>query len=105
MNDPTMLELATVAIAVLALFAVARTYRVRERRLEGRVERLEARIYRLMHHDGVSDRPEDLAATRRLVEAGNIQGAIAAYRDATGASEADARNVVEGMKPKPEKKK
>ncbi|HEY7984862.1 MAG TPA: hypothetical protein VID73_11880 [Ktedonobacterales bacterium] len=105
MNDPTLLELATIGIAVLALLAVARTYRVRERTLDARVERLEARIYRLMHHVGATDRPEDLAATRRLVEAGDTRGAIAAYRDTTGASEADAAKVVEGMKPKPEKKK
>jgi hypothetical protein len=105
MNDPMLLELATIVSALLALVAVARTYRVRERALDTRVQRLEARLYRLMRHNGVPDPADELEETRKLAKDGDQKGAIAAYRELTGASEADAAKVVEGMLPKPAGKK
>jgi hypothetical protein len=104
-NDPTLLELATIVSALLAMATVAGTYRVRERALDARVQRLEARIYRLMRHNGVPDPAEELEDTRKLAKDGKQARAIAAYREATGASEADATKVVEGMLPKPAGKK
>jgi hypothetical protein len=104
-NDPTLLELATIAIAVLALVAVASTSRARERTLEARVQRMEARLYRLMRHSGVPDPADELEEARRLAKDNDKRGAITEYRRVTGASEADAAKVVEGMLPKPAGKK
>jgi hypothetical protein len=94
-------EVVTILAALLALAVSARAYRVRERRLDARVERLEARVYRLMRHNGVPDPADELEEARRLAKNGDKARAIAEYRRVTGASEADAAKVVEGMLPKP----
>jgi hypothetical protein len=105
LNDPTLLELATIVSALLLMAVVVRVFRARERTVDARVERLEARIYRLMHHVGVPDPSAELDETRRLAKDGHKERAIAAYRTVTGASYGDAKKVVEGMMPKPAEKK
>jgi hypothetical protein len=104
-NDAMLLELAAIiSIFLFALSMLAHLFGGRERQLEARVVRLEARLYRLMRHNGVPDPAEELEETRRQAKDGNRARAIAAYRKVTGASEADAAKVVEGMLPKSEKK-
>ena len=95
--DPTLMEVVTVLAALLALAVVARAYRVRERTLDARVERLEARIYRLTHHLGLSDPSAELEEARRLAAAGDTRRAIDEYRKVTGAGPEDAAKAVEGM--------
>jgi hypothetical protein len=104
-NDPTLLELATIVSSLLLMAVVVGVFRARERTVDARVERLEARVYRLMRHVGVPDPADELEETRRLAKNNDKRGAITEYRRVAGASEADAAKVVEGMLPKPAGKK
>lgn len=98
MNDAILLELATlVSIGFLAMGMVAYGYGARACELDERVQRLEARIYRLMQHDGVKDPPELLERARKLAQNGDQTGAIREYRKQTGADDQTAKAAVEQM--------
>lgn len=87
---------------LLALIATASwivsTVTLRIKGLERKVDRLELRLGLLVDHFGIVEpEPAGLEGVRALAAEGRTVAAIKAYREATGAGLAEAKQAVEAL--------